>query len=105
MWIYIHFLLVDFKNRKGVFMEIKFIVNTDKSRTVLKTAKKNGIKLKAPCGGNGKCGKCIVKVKGKLSEPTKVERNFLSEKKVEKGYRLACEAEIIGNAEIEIDCE
>lgn len=65
-------------------------------KTLLKASKETRVKLKDSCGGEGKCGKCEVKVlSGKLSLPTKEEQKILGLKKIEKGYRLACQAEVI----------
>ena len=48
--------------------------------------------ISAPCNGNGICGKCIVRYKSGATEPTKQDREFLSEKQLEQGYRLACQS-------------
>lgn len=86
--------------------KVKFVkeINIKKQKTVLEAAKDCKMKIKEPCKGKGKCGKCIVKVlDGNLSEPTKAEKNLLGEKKIEKGYRLACEAKIEGNLIISLE--
>ncbi|TYQ16476.1 UNVERIFIED_CONTAM: putative metal-binding protein [Acetivibrio alkalicellulosi] len=86
--------------------KVKFIqeVEIKKKKTILDIAQKNKIKIKSPCDGKGKCGKCIVKVvDGKVSEPTKAEINTLGDKKIKKGYRLACEAILEGDGKIVID--
>ncbi|WP_432401451.1 2Fe-2S iron-sulfur cluster-binding protein [Wukongibacter sp. M2B1] len=85
---------------------IKFIkkVEIKKDKTVLDVAKEAKLKVKAPCNGKGKCGKCIVRIlEGKVSEPTKEEKKLLSEKKINKGYRLACEAIVEGDVVIELE--
>ncbi|WP_432665554.1 2Fe-2S iron-sulfur cluster-binding protein [Wukongibacter baidiensis] len=85
---------------------VKFIkdVEIKKDKTVLDVAKEAKLKVKAPCKGKGKCGKCIVRVlEGKVSEPTKAEKKLLSEKKINKGYRLACEATVEGSVTIELE--
>ncbi len=67
-------------------------VEVKDGKTLLDIAKKENIKIKAPCKGKGKCGKCLVKViSGKTNPPTKNELKFLSEKKLKEGYRFACE--------------
>lgn len=67
-------------------------VEVKKGKTLLDIAKKEDIKIKAPCKGKGKCGKCLVKViSGKANPPTKNELKGLSEKKLKEGYRFACE--------------
>ncbi|MBQ4561179.1 MAG: DUF4445 domain-containing protein [Clostridia bacterium] len=45
--------------------------------------------IDTPCGGRGKCGKCLVKAKGALSEPTEREKELLGEL-IHRGYRISC---------------
>jgi ferredoxin len=85
---------------------VKFIaegkIKKNKKKKILKIAKKNNIKIKAPCK-KGKCGKCLVQiVEGSLPEPTKNEIKNISSKKLDKGYRLACESKIDDDAVIRI---
>lgn len=82
---------------------VKFLkeVKIKKDRTILELAKDCKLKIKAPCKGKGKCGKCVVKVlNGKVSKASKAEKKILSEEKIKKGYRLACEARIKDNVTI-----
>jgi uncharacterized 2Fe-2S/4Fe-4S cluster protein (DUF4445 family) len=58
------------------------------------------IPVSMPCGGHGRCGKCIVKVKGKVS-PIKAEEKALLPRRV-KHARLACMARIQGDVEVTI---
>ncbi|MFX1409222.1 MAG: ASKHA domain-containing protein, partial [Promethearchaeota archaeon] len=62
---------------------------------------KLNVPIKTICGGLGTCGKCIVLIqKGKdyLSQLTNIEKNFLSKKDIENGYRLACQTKINDSA-------
>lgn len=61
------------------------------------------IKGEAPCGGRGMCGKCRVKVRGKLSPVTSRERELLSPDDLKKGIRLACLTYIEGDCEVETE--
>ena len=45
-----------------------------------------------PCGGLGKCGKCAVTLTGAVSQPNEAEQKA--------GIRLACQAEILGDAQV-----
>ena len=45
-----------------------------------------------PCGGLGKCGKCAVTLTGQVSAPNEAEQKA--------GVRLACQAEILGDAQV-----
>ena len=61
--------------------------------SILDYIKKTGIEINAECGGNGKCGKCVVRIKkGKenLNELTKPERTF----SLSFDERLACQAKV-----------
>lgn len=50
------------------------------------------IAFSAPCGGNGACGACKIKVlEGRLSI-TEKDKQLLSEKQLREGWRLACQA-------------
>jgi ferredoxin len=81
--------------------KVKFVTKSKKNNTILEVAKKNNIKIKAPCK-KGKCGKCLVRAKGELNELTSSEKKSLSNKKIDEGYRLACVAEVKGDVEIEL---
>ncbi len=58
-----------------------------------------GADVTVVCGGNGKCGKCRVLCSGALSSPDDEEKNILGED-LEKGYRLACRACILGDVTV-----
>ncbi|MCX7796507.1 MAG: ASKHA domain-containing protein [bacterium] len=74
----------------------------EKDTTILEGLEKLGIKLETLCGGAGWCGQCIVKVNGALSEISSNEKSILSNEMLIDGYRLACQAVIKGNIDIEI---
>ena len=46
--------------------------------------------ISAPCGGNGKCGKCAVCFKKGATEITAKDREVFTEEQLESGWRLAC---------------
>ena len=71
--------------------------------TALEAARQLNIPLRADCGGNGICGKCIIQVDNNFSDkPTKVELHHLSENQIVQNYRLACETIIAHNTQITI---
>lgn len=74
----------------------------EKGITIMEGLEKLGIKLETLCGGAGWCGQCIVKVTGALSEISSNEKNLISDQMLKEGYRLACQAIIEGNIDIEI---
>jgi len=59
-----------------------------------------GYFLERPCAGRGTCGKCRVLAKGALSKPGTLEKRQLSHRDLARGCRLACQAKVLGNAEI-----
>jgi len=64
---------------------------TGKERNLLDAFLTHGIEIESICGGNGICGKCIIRVeRGQTSLPTEIERKILG-KRLEKKYRLACQ--------------
>ncbi|MBP5273713.1 MAG: DUF4445 domain-containing protein [Abditibacteriota bacterium] len=58
--------------------------------------------IESPCGGAGKCGKCRVIAKGALSPLSQTEKEHLSLREQQEGYRLACCAVVKGDCEIVI---
>lgn len=59
--------------------------------------------ISAPCGGKGLCGRCLVRlISGELLPPTQIEEQTLTRKRLEQGYRLACQARLAGSCKIEI---
>ena len=50
-----------------------------------------------PCGGHGKCGKCLATVTGEVSAPTEDEKRILSPEELAKGIRLACRVTVLGD--------
>jgi len=70
--------------------------------TVLEAAVAAGIPLHTPCGGQGRCGKCLVAARAGVSEPTAIERRILTPQQLGDGWRLACQARITGEAEVTV---
>ncbi len=69
---------------------IKVIVNGAECRVSAGTPLSEIIAGEKPCGGHGKCGKCKVWAKGKLSPPSEAERDLLSKDELDSGIRLSC---------------
>ncbi len=57
-----------------------------------------GIDLGQPCGGQGRCGRCAVQVKG--GDVRRRSTLRLSPGDVEQGYALACQSVIEGDAAV-----
>lgn len=76
-------------------------VIADSEETVFNAALRVGVDTGGVCGGRGFCGKCKVKILGKTSEITEVERKFLTEKELKEGIRLACQTHPLGEVNVE----
>ncbi len=81
------------RNIEVIFQPEKRHVTVCSGATVSDAALIAGIVLDSPCGGEGKCGKCVVKVKGGISPPTTKEIQLLGNK-ISRGFRLACQTMI-----------
>lgn len=59
--------------------------------------------ISAPCGGKGLCGRCLIRlITGQVTSPSLTEENILTPERLSQGYRLACQARIVGPCKIEI---
>ncbi len=76
------------------------VISANPGEKLLDVARKANVAIDAPCSGNGVCGKCRVRlVSGYLDAP---KSRHISQEEYDAGWRLACTAEICGNAEIEV---
>jgi ferredoxin len=72
---------------------------------LIDAAKRLGVDITDECGRLGLCDTCAVTVVSGaefLTEPTKAEREQLTEERLKKGERLSCQAKIAGEGEIVI---
>jgi len=69
---------------------------------LLEAAAGAGFIIQTPCGGAGKCGKCLVRVRAGQCPPSDSEAATLGAEKTAAGYRLACQARIQGPLTVEI---
>ena len=69
--------------------------------TVWHALRSLGVAFEAPCGGQGRCGGCRVRLSGGVSPPEKVEKDLLGEEGRSQGYRLACRTRLIGRARVD----
>ncbi len=67
---------------------------------ILSVLSENGITLSAPCGGNHRCGKCLVKATGGVSPVSAGERGLLNIGGGAGDSRLACFTKINGDFEV-----
>jgi uncharacterized 2Fe-2S/4Fe-4S cluster protein (DUF4445 family) len=77
-------------------------IEAARGETLLEALRRGGVPVAAGCGGLGLCGLCRVKVLGgELSEPTARERELLG-RQLDGGWRLACQARVLGDASLEV---
>ncbi len=82
----------------------------EENQTLLEAAQEMGVDLESPCGGEGICGKCRLKIlegyfskyginsgPDSLSPITDEEKTHLSEAEIEEGFRLACRSRAVGD--------
>jgi len=82
-----------------VYSPKKKVYEVPVGETLLEFLRRSGYYLDAPCGGNGKCGKCRARVEGILSEKQAVEE------KLPAGVRLLCKTRLLGDATVYLDSE
>ncbi|RKY68306.1 MAG: ferredoxin [Candidatus Latescibacterota bacterium] len=73
-----------------------------KGTTILEAASLGHVRVEGSCGGRGICGECKVIATGELSPLSAAEKELLSAEERRSGYRLACQAEICGDVEVEV---
>ena len=78
----------------------KIIAEAEKGSTAAAVLQKYNTAFYAPCGGNGTCGKCRIRIRGEISEPDERELAFLSEEDRKNDVRLACMCRLLGEFEI-----
>ena len=61
-----------------------------------------GLTIDTPCGGSATCGKCRVRIGGKVCPPTAEEARRLSEAELAGGWRLACQSGVCGQCIVEV---
>ena len=67
---------------------------------IIEAAQKAGVEISQPCGGQGRCGRCAVKIEDGTVRRRSTLR--LSADDVEKGYALACQTVIEGDVSISV---
>ena len=69
---------------------------------LIDTLREHGVRIDAPCGGSGRCGKCRVRVVSGELPVTAEDRAFLSEREIATGVRLACTARPMSDLRIRV---
>jgi uncharacterized 2Fe-2S/4Fe-4S cluster protein (DUF4445 family) len=79
-------------------------LDCDKPINGLDAARQAGIELKAVCGGEGTCGKCIFQLLSGTDDypPCTADKKFIPNQYLIRGYRLACQITIDQDIKIHI---
>ncbi len=70
--------------------------------TILEAAARAGFIIHTPCGGGGKCAKCLIRIRSGNCPPTSKESAILGEDRIAEGFRLSCQARISSPVTIEV---
>lgn len=72
-----------------------------KDETLLAVARRAGLVVDTPCGGEGTCGKCVVRVPPTARSGLRVEDDgVLSADDVREGLALSCQTVVAGDVEV-----
>jgi len=76
-------------------------ITVDPGITILDAARLAGFQMNVVCGGQGKCGKCIVFVKaGEASFDREKFGRFFTEGELEAGSCLSCQTGVLGDLQV-----
>jgi len=85
------------------FLPGRVSIVADRSGTLLDIARRAGINISSPCGGEGQCGKCKVIVReGEVDCPP---NRHLTDDQSCAGYVLACQTRVLGDVTVEVPAE
>ena len=77
-------------------------IECEAGSVLIDTLREHGVRIDAPCGGSGRCGKCRVRVMSGELPVTAEDRTFLSEREIASGVRLACTARPVADLRIRV---
>ncbi|MDD1670955.1 MAG: 2Fe-2S iron-sulfur cluster-binding protein, partial [Methanomicrobiales archaeon] len=76
-------------------------VTVDPGTTILDAARQAGFQMNVVCGGQGKCGKCVVFVRaGEISFDREKFGRFFTPEELDGGGCLSCQTEIRGDLQV-----
>ncbi|MCR4924576.1 MAG: ASKHA domain-containing protein [Lachnospiraceae bacterium] len=95
------------ENKKLISIRVKdqngdHSIEAERGRELFLVLRENGLAPLAPCGGKGKCGKCLIRLLEGELESLPDEGSFISPADREKGLRLACRSILTGDCHIEL---
>jgi uncharacterized 2Fe-2S/4Fe-4S cluster protein (DUF4445 family) len=75
---------------------------SDTPRPFSEILAQSGIPMSFPCGGEARCGGCMVRVEGDAPPPTHEETKALLDTDIAAGGRLACRLVVTGDMTVEV---
>lgn len=85
-----------------LFQPLGYTGQFEAGTSLLDAARRTGVFLEAPCGGNGRCGKCKVRLMSVETDWKEKEKELLKPEELQAGYRLACCVTIEHPLQVEI---
>ncbi len=74
-----------------------------KGSTILDAAQRANLAMNVVCGGQGKCGKCVVYVRqGSVSFDREKFRHFFTDEELAEGACLACQTHVYSDVRVEV---
>ena len=77
-------------------------VHVLKGTRLIEAAGQAGVTFNTPCGGQGTCGKCRVRIVEGACAPSPSEEEAFSSEEASAGWRLACQACVCDAATVEV---
>ncbi len=92
------------KTHRVTFEPMGISCQGKKGQSLLEVAGDQNILIRSDCGGQGRCGKCLVAVNPSdhFSPLTENETKLLTPEQIRSGYRLACQAKLHGWAKVSV---
>lgn len=90
------------KLHKIGFLPAERQVEVEEGSSLMRFMHELGVQSDFVCGGNGRCGKCRVRITAGDSVPTVRDQEIISVKELEQGIRLACAIKVYGDLTIEL---
>ena len=76
-------------------------IEVERGTTILDAAQRSGLNMNVVCGGQGKCGKCVVFIQsGKTEFDRQKYGRFFTEAELARGACLACETLVQGDLHV-----
>ena len=77
------------------------VVEGFEGESIMELLVRNQIPISNVCSGKGSCGKCKVRFRSRLPEPTQSDLKHLTSQEIEEGFRLSCGVKVEEGMEIE----